>query len=184
MTIQHRRTHWGLALVAAGLVVFGAACGNDTVTSSTSKQEPTSTTGSSPKTTTPQKKSTTTTSSLPTDSTTTVVSQGGVGPDATAATGDVTWSTNAGDLRGQDGKRFSYTCPAAGNPSTVWGSGPYTDDSSVCTAGVHAGVITVEAGGRVVIEISPGEPSYQGTVANGITTSDYGQWNGSYKILK
>ncbi len=185
MTQQHRWTHWGLALLAAGTVLIGGACGSDTVTASTSKTEATTTTEASPDTTTTRKTSTTTTTTgLATDPTTTVLSSGGNGTDATTAPGDVTWSTNAADLRGQDGKRFAYSCSAAGTPSTVWGSGPYTDDSSVCTAGVHAGVITVAGGGRVVIEISPGEPTYQGTVANGVTTSDYGSWSGSYKVLK
>ena len=79
------------------------------------------------------------------------------------------WGANASHLRGQNGKRFAYTCPAGGGAGTVWGSGTYTDDSSVCTAAVHAGLITLAGGGTVTIEIRPGLPSYTGSTRNGST---------------
>jgi hypothetical protein len=59
----------------------------------------------------------------------------------------------------------------------------YTDDSSVCTAAVHAGAITVEDGGEVTIEITAGEDSYEGTEQNGIESFDYGPWGGSFSIV-
>ena len=62
----------------------------------------------------------------------------------------------------------------------MWGTDTYTDDSSVCIAAVHAGLITEDEGGRVVIEIAPGEESYTGSEANGITSTDYGSWSGSF----
>jgi hypothetical protein len=62
----------------------------------------------------------------------------------------------------------------------VWGDGIYTDDSSVCTAAVHAGLITVAEGGRVVIEISAGLDAYEGATANGVTTLPYASWPGSF----
>ena len=38
----------------------------------------------------------------------------------------------------------------------------------------------VKRGGRVVIEIAPGLEQYTGSDANGITSSDYASWEGSY----
>lgn len=64
---------------------------------------------------------------------------------------------------------------------TVWGSGPYTDDSSVCAAARHAGVIGAQ-GGRVTVQAMPGFDSYAGSSANGITTLDYGAWPGSFAV--
>ncbi len=103
-------------------------------------------------------------------------------PDGTPEeTPEVTWELNAVDHRGRDGERFAYDCPADGTVDrTVWGTDVYTDDSSVCTAAVHAGLITVEDGGRVVIEIAPGEETYTGSEANGVTSLDYGSWDGSF----
>lgn len=65
----------------------------------------------------------------------------------------------------------------------VWGSDVYTDDSSICTAAVHAGAITLEEGGEVVIEMRAGETSYRGTTTNGIRTEPWGAWDGSFVIM-
>jgi len=82
------------------------------------------------------------------------------------------------EYRGQNGARLSYECPP--NPSgTVYGTDIYTDDSNVCAAAVHAGVMN-RNGGRVTIEIRPGRESYQGTMRHGINTSSYARWPGSY----
>ncbi len=73
--------------------------------------------------------------------------------------------------------------PPGGAFGTVWGSGTYTDDSSVCTAGVHAGVISQQGGGVVVIVISPGLSSYEGSTSNGVTSVGYGSWYGSFQVV-
>ena len=93
------------------------------------------------------------------------------------------WQVNAVDYRGANGQRYSYACPGGGEPSTIWGTDVYTDDSSICTAAVHAGVITLAKGGPVVIEIRAGQDSYTGSDRNGITSDDYGQWAGSYVVV-
>jgi hypothetical protein len=97
-------------------------------------------------------------------------------------TGAESWQRNAADRRGQIGERFTVTCSAGGPLGSLWGSGPYTDDSSVCTAGVHAGVITLAEGGDVTVAIAPGESSYEGSTANGVTSSNYGAFDGSFVI--
>jgi hypothetical protein len=99
-------------------------------------------------------------------------------PDAEAP--DVDWGLNAAQYRGEDGKRIAFLCPPDGEIGSVWGTETYTDDSSVCAAAVHAGIINPIEGGRVVIEIAPGEDSYDGTEANGVTSQDYGSWDGSF----
>ena len=60
---------------------------------------------------------------------------------------------------------------------TVWGSGTYTDDSSLC----HAGVIT-RSGGTVSIVLAPGRGSYSGSNMNGVRTQSYGPWSGSFRF--
>jgi len=92
------------------------------------------------------------------------------------------WGADATSLRGRIGERFKYTCPTGGTARTVWGTGVYTDDSSVCTAAVHAGRITLAAGGTVTIEIRRGRSSYRGTTRHGITTRPYGAWPGSFVV--
>ena len=96
---------------------------------------------------------------------------------------DAEWTRNATELRGNDGDRYAYTCPPGGSASSVWGTGPYTDDSSVCTAAVHAGLITFEDGGRVIVEIEPGLEAYPEGEANGVTASSWPSWPGSFSFI-
>jgi hypothetical protein len=63
----------------------------------------------------------------------------------------------------------------------IWGSGPYTNDSSVCGAATHAGVIG-KNGGAIVVKPAPGRSAYQGSRANGITTRKYGKWPASFNV--
>jgi hypothetical protein len=97
--------------------------------------------------------------------------------------GGTTWSDTATEYRGRVGTRFVYTCPSYGIAGTVWGTDVYTDDSSVCTAAVHAGRITLAGGGSVTIEIRPGETAYTGSARNGITSNNWGSWVGSFVIV-
>ena len=48
---------------------------------------------------------------------------------------------------------------------------------------MHAGVININETRTVEVKILPGEQSYQGSVRNGITSSSYGKWEGSYSFL-
>lgn len=93
------------------------------------------------------------------------------------------WEANATQHRGMNGEQFEYDCPAGGVADTVWGTDVYTDDSSVCTAAVHVGAITIDEGGTVTIEIRPGEDSYEESERNGITTQPYPAWGGSFVIV-
>jgi LCCL domain. len=95
----------------------------------------------------------------------------------------VNWSTKAADLRGQDGRRFTFDCPRDGQPNNVWGSELYTDDSSICTAAVHRGLIGFD-GGTVTIEIRPGRSSYRGSRRNGVRSLDYRSWLGSFTFVE
>jgi hypothetical protein len=65
----------------------------------------------------------------------------------------------------------------------VWGSGSYTDDSSICTAAVHAGRIQPASGGVVTARIVAGLPRYVGSARNGVTTSSFGRFQGSFVLL-
>jgi len=65
----------------------------------------------------------------------------------------------------------------------VWGTDVYTNDSGICAAALHAGVVT-PAGGAVSVLRMPGRDRYQGSSRNGITTADYGSWGGSIQFLR
>lgn len=91
--------------------------------------------------------------------------------------------TNMTGYRGNSGQ--VYTFNVVGTQSgTVWGgaTGIYTDDSPLGTAAVHAGLVSV--GGQAIIKVRVLGPkgSYQGSSKNGITTKNYGAFQGSYSF--
>jgi hypothetical protein len=79
-------------------------------------------------------------------------------------------STVATSLPGNPGTEITIACPANCTSGSVWGTSPYSDDSAVCVAAIHAGALT-SAGGTTTIAIVPGQDSYPSSSANGITTS-------------
>ncbi len=99
------------------------------------------------------------------------------------ANGGTGWQANAVTLRGRNNQRFPFVCTANGALGTVWGTGVYTDDSSICTAAVHAGLIRHSGGGAVIIEIRPGQSSYKGSSQNGVDSQGYGSWGGSFVFV-
>ena len=94
--------------------------------------------------------------------------------------GGGSWTATATSFRGQNGGRYSYICPGGGSLGTVWGTNTYTDDSSVCTAAVQVGLVTAANGGRVTIEVRPGQKSYVSFAHNGVTSRTFGAWSGSF----
>ena len=64
----------------------------------------------------------------------------------------------------------------------VWGTDIYSDDSDISTAAVHAGILKVGETKTISITLLPGQVSYKGSVRNGIESSDYGEWDGSFKF--
>ncbi len=96
----------------------------------------------------------------------------------------VTWDMTAIDMRGWHGFETTVSCAAGGEPSAVWGSESYTDDSSICMAAVHAGLISFQDGGSVTIEITPGLDEYGGGLRHGVETASYGSWVGSFRFVQ
>ena len=103
-------------------------------------------------------------------------------PPPQSAGTPIAWNGTATQYRGQNGTQLTFSCPPGGTASTVWGSGPYTDDSSICTAAVHAGRINFATGGTVSITIMPGLGRYRAGTANGVTTMRYPRFSGSFRV--
>lgn len=70
------------------------------------------------------------------------------------------------------------------NQGGVWGGadGIYTDDSAIAKAAVHAGLVKLGEQAVVRVKILPGMQRYTGSPANGITTTNYGAFAGSFKF--
>jgi hypothetical protein len=94
----------------------------------------------------------------------------------------IDWETSAGGFQGEAGKTYTFRCPGEGSAKSIYGSDIYTDDSSICTAAVHVGLITVERGGVVTIEIRPGRSNYGSTTRHGIKSINFGEYGRSFVV--
>jgi|GEM_PF-338386 len=89
------------------------------------------------------------------------------------------------DYRGHDGRSFLFQVVGrASNAGSVWGTDIYTDDSTLASAAVHAGVLADGQEGVVKVTILPGLSSYRGSTRNGYTSYEYGPFDGSYSIAQ
>lgn len=82
------------------------------------------------------------------------------------------------------GTGFALRCLCWGAQASVghvWGSGPYANESAICAAARHAGVIG-EDGGAVRVVPMPGQASYRGSHRNGITSADRGASSRSFRL--
>ena len=68
----------------------------------------------------------------------------------------------------------------------IWGgkNNVYTTDSHIGTAAVHAGVLKAGQTGIVKIKIMPGQNAYPEITRYGITSHEFGEWDGSYQFVK
>lgn len=82
--------------------------------------------------------------------------------------------------RGTIGCIRGCTCAlGASNSGSIWGTNTYTDDSNPCRAALHALGMT---SGKIRVTIAAGQSSYVGSTRNGVTSSSYGSWPGSYVV--
>lgn len=94
--------------------------------------------------------------------------------------------------QGQVGKTLSFRVTGAVGAAgagrvgggAVWGTDVYTLDSPLATAAVHAGVLKAGQTGVVRIKLLGPTPAFQGSTRNGITSSDWGPYNGAYQFVK
>jgi len=94
------------------------------------------------------------------------------------------WRTTAAQWEVKPGARYSLVLPPGGSAGPIWGTDIYTNDSSIGTAAVHAGLITFNSGGKVTLELVEGKPSYEGSTRNGVTSSSYGNWGGNFRFVR
>jgi LCCL domain len=76
-----------------------------------------------------------------------------------------------------------FTCACSGEAArssdgAVWGTDVYTDDSDLCRAALHAGVIGAD-GGPITVARSEGRALYIGSSRNGVASNDYGSYDAS-----
>ena len=90
---------------------------------------------------------------------------------------------NLSSLRSNIGVSYSFSVTGT-DLGSVWGGadGVYKDDSHLGKAAVHAGLLKVGEKGVVKVVIIPGAKRYMGSTRNGISTTHYGPFEGSFRF--
>jgi hypothetical protein len=65
---------------------------------------------------------------------------------------------------------------------SVWGSGPYTTDSTLGAAAVHAGVLKEGETAVIKLRVKADAGGYTGSTKNGVTTSNWGPYQGCFEV--
>ena len=87
-------------------------------------------------------------------------------------------------IAGPAGTRKLLNCPlGCFDRGWIWGTEHYPNDSTICNAAIHAGVIPAE-GGNVVVTREEGRPAYRGSRRNGIESADYGEFESGFRVQK
>jgi hypothetical protein len=88
---------------------------------------------------------------------------------------DASQLVSFGTLRGRVGASVDIH-------GTVYGTGPYTDDSWIASAAVHAGLLKPGETGVIRVVVERGLDAYPSSNRNGVTTASYGSWHGSIRL--
>ena len=89
---------------------------------------------------------------------------------------------NCMDKRGKVGEEYCYKITGS-TEGTAWGDGIYTDDSNIAKAAVLEGKCKIGENRIVCIKIIESKSSYGSCTKNGISTSSWGHWDGSYRFI-
>lgn len=81
--------------------------------------------------------------------------------------------------RGNIGNTYGYLIKGS-NEGSVWGDGIYTDDSNIAKAAVLEGKCQLGEEKLILIKIVEGKSSYSSISKNGVSSSSWGSWDGSY----
>ncbi len=84
-------------------------------------------------------------------------------------------------MRGRMGTSFVVQVVGAASGS-VWGSGTYTDDSSIAAAAVHSGLLKPGEMGMIRVTTAAGQVAYVASEQNGIKSQAYGPFEGSFRL--
>jgi hypothetical protein len=86
-------------------------------------------------------------------------------------------------LVGSPGNVFGIKITTPYSGGTIYGSNPYSRDSDIRTAAIHAGALTPAQTGIVYLWAQNGLSYYSGVTRNGLTSSNLGSSSMSYQVI-
>lgn len=92
--------------------------------------------------------------------------------------GQIDWITTLERVPDDFNSPLTLVCPPKGHADTyIWGTDVYTSSSGICVAAVHAGVITLDTGGRVTVTLMPKQETFDAKDRYGIWSQKWTNWD-------
>ncbi len=92
--------------------------------------------------------------------------------------GQIDWITTLERVPDDFNSPLTLVCPPKGHAETyIWGTDVYTSSSGICVAAVHAGVIALDAGGRVMLTFMPKQETFDARERYGISSQKWTNWD-------
>lgn len=90
---------------------------------------------------------------------------------------------SASGLANVPNRRYRFVCAAIAEPSNnIWGTDDYADDSDICSAAIHAGVLQRNEVGMVTIVTGSGASSFRGSEQNKVTSASYPNGDANFRF--
>jgi hypothetical protein len=68
----------------------------------------------------------------------------------------------------EQGKTYTCSCPSNQSGGVIYGDGVYTNDSNICVAAIHAGVLPEGVAGRVNLRMVASPSVFKGITQHGV----------------
>ena len=97
---------------------------------------------------------------------------------------EIAWSTTAIGIPRDYNQPVTVICPRGGTTEAglVWGTDTYIAESPICLTAVHAGVITLDGGGPVVVTKAPGQETFTASLRNGVDSRSWSAWTEAFTV--
>jgi len=103
--------------------------------------------------------------------------------DRTGTPGQIDWATKGLNIPETFAASIPVVCPGSGAMTyLIWGSDVYQEDSSICTAAVHVGLITKAKGGKFFVSRVAGGSSYPSLYRNGVQSTAWSEASASFRV--
>ena len=96
----------------------------------------------------------------------------------------IEWHMNGHFLHLEEGEEIVVSLPPGGEEDTLWGNNPYTVDSSIGSAAVHAGLITFARGGTITVKAIGEKQYFKDSLRNGVQSMEYDLPMAAFTVAK
>ena len=96
----------------------------------------------------------------------------------------IEWNVNGQFLQLSEGEQATVFLEPGGYEDVVWGSDPYTIDSSIGSAAVHAGLITFDHGGTITVRNVGPQSYFNDSLRNGVESLEHTERTQAFSFVR